>query len=234
MLRWLEVSIMILSALGSVRPLRQKAVAVCLLRAEEGPCRADIQRFYYNTLTQKCEHFSYGGCQGNANNFRTYLECHKTCFRIPKVPVMCRLPQESGPCRAMLWRYFFNMSSLQCEPFYYGGCHGNANRFLSLASCSDLCSPTKDVPVLCRDPLDKGTCSASIPRFYYNPKSQMCEQFLYSGCGGSSNNFVSRQSCMDVCVPAKAGHKKHLVQRKVRRMGHSKKQWKFRTPSEPF
>uniref|UniRef100_A0A3B3ZAN6 BPTI/Kunitz inhibitor domain-containing protein n=1 Tax=Periophthalmus magnuspinnatus TaxID=409849 RepID=A0A3B3ZAN6_9GOBI len=173
--------------------------AVCLLRAEEGPCRADIQRFYYNTLTQKCEHFSYGGCQGNANNFRTYLECHKTCFRIPSefcwrfsdshkwkqerdvlvhytvlchelskrslknscnthntlelmqytqhfrtcVPMMCRLPQESGPCRAMLWRYFFNMSSLQCEPFYYGGCHGNANRFLSLASCSDLCSPTK-------------------------------------------------------------------------------------------
>uniref|UniRef100_A0A3B3ZBP4 BPTI/Kunitz inhibitor domain-containing protein n=1 Tax=Periophthalmus magnuspinnatus TaxID=409849 RepID=A0A3B3ZBP4_9GOBI len=52
-----------------------------------------------------------------------------------------------------------------------------------------VCLLSADVPVLCRDPLDKGTCSASIPRFYYNPKSQMCEQFLYSGCGGSSNNF---------------------------------------------
>ncbi|XP_020788989.1 tissue factor pathway inhibitor 2 isoform X2 [Boleophthalmus pectinirostris] len=203
MQRWIQVSISVLCALGSVRPLRHKAVALCLLPAEEGPCRANIQRFYYNTQTQKCEHFYYGGCQGNANNFRTYQECHKTCFRIPRVPAPCRLPQEPGPCRSLLSRYFFNMSSLQCEPFYYGGCHGNANRFLHLTSCSDLCSPTRDVPVLCRDPLDKGTCSASIPRFYYDARSRSCLQFLYSGCGGSSNNFVSRDSCMDVCAPAK-------------------------------
>lgn len=56
------------------------------------------------------------------------------------------------------------------------------------------------VPVLCLDPLDKGRCSASITRYYYNAKSKMCEQFVYSGCGGSSNNFVSRQSCTDVCA----------------------------------
>lgn len=56
------------------------------------------------------------------------------------------------------------------------------------------------VPVLCLDPLDKGKCSASIPRYYYNTATKMCEEFVYSGCGGSSNNFVSRQSCTDVCV----------------------------------
>ena len=54
--------------------------------------------------------------------------------------------------------------------------------------------------MLCLDPLDKGGCAASILRYYYNSASRMCEQFIYSGCGGSSNNFISRQSCMDVCA----------------------------------
>ncbi|XP_028317193.1 tissue factor pathway inhibitor 2 isoform X2 [Gouania willdenowi] len=172
---------------------------VCLLQVDEGPCRADISRYFYNTITQKCEVFYYGGCLGNANNFRSYQECQKTCFRIPKVPQICRFPKEEGPCRALFPRYFFNMSTMQCEPFYYGGCQGNANRFQDLTSCNEYCSPHKTVPVLCLDPLDKGKCSASITRYYYNKANKMCDEFVYSGCGGSSNNFVSRQSCMDVC-----------------------------------
>lgn len=188
---------------------------VCLLPVEEGPCRADIERYYYNTVTQKCELFSYGGCLGNNNNFKTYQECQKTCFRIPKIPQICRFPKEEGPCRALLWRYFFNMTTLQCEPFYYGGCQGNSNRFQDLALCTDYCSPKKTVPVLCLDPMDKGKCSASIPRYYYNTVSKMCEEFIYSGCGGSSNNFVSWQSCMNVCSP---GVKKHTGPRKMPRM----------------
>ncbi|XP_019745258.1 kunitz-type serine protease inhibitor-like [Hippocampus comes] len=92
------------------------------------------------------------------------------------------------------------MPSVQCELFYYGGCQGNDNRFPDLTSCKEYCSPRKSVPVLCLDPLDKGKCSASIPRYYYNKTTKTCEEFTYSGCGGSSNNFVSRHSCMDVCV----------------------------------
>nr|XP_057903826.1 tissue factor pathway inhibitor 2 [Doryrhamphus excisus] len=188
---------------------------VCLLQVDEGPCRADIQRYYYNTITQKCEVFYYGGCQGNANNFKTYQECQKTCFRIPKIPQMCRFPMEEGPCRALFRRYFFNMTTMQCELFYYGGCNGNANRFSDLTSCTEYCSPQKTMPVLCLGPLDKGKCSASIPRYYYNTATKMCEEFMYSGCGGSSNNFVSRHSCMDVCVK---GGKKKTGQGKIRRL----------------
>ncbi|XP_054461404.1 tissue factor pathway inhibitor 2 isoform X1 [Anoplopoma fimbria] len=187
----------------------------CLLQVDQGPCRAEIERYYYNTITQKCELFMYGGCQGNANNFKSYEECQKSCFRIPKVPQICRFPKEVGPCRALFQNYFFNMTTMQCEPFHYGGCQGNSNRFQDLTACKEYCSPRKTVPVLCLDLLDKGKCSASIPRYYYNTASKMCEEFIYSGCGGSSNNFVSRRSCMDVCVTA---GRKHTIQSKGRRM----------------
>uniref|UniRef100_A0A8C6VZK9 Tissue factor pathway inhibitor 2 n=1 Tax=Nothobranchius furzeri TaxID=105023 RepID=A0A8C6VZK9_NOTFU len=178
--------------------LRSKGA--CLLQVDEGPCKGNIERFYYNTITQNCELFYYGGCLGNSNNFRSYPECQKTCFRIPKVPQICRFPKEEGHCRAILPRYFFNMTSMKCEPFFYGGCGGNSNRFQDLTSCMEYCSPQKTVPMLCLDPLDKGKCSASITRYYYNTATKSCQDFVYTGCGGSSNNFVSQQSCMDVCV----------------------------------
>lgn len=60
----------------------------CLLQVKAGTCNDDIQRYYYNTLTQKCEEFSYSGCGGNANNFKSILECKKTCFRIPSTFIL--------------------------------------------------------------------------------------------------------------------------------------------------
>lgn len=64
----------------------------CLLPADEGPCKAQKERYFYNTFTQKCEVFYYGGCQGNGNNFKSYLECQKSCFRIPSE--FCRVLDE--------------------------------------------------------------------------------------------------------------------------------------------
>lgn len=61
----------------------------------------------------------------------------------PEIPQICRFPQEVGPCRALLRKYFFNMTTMQCELFHYGGCQGNSNRFRDLASCEEYCSPRK-------------------------------------------------------------------------------------------
>ncbi|XP_008329541.1 tissue factor pathway inhibitor 2 [Cynoglossus semilaevis] len=205
------------SALYSVQALLPEAV--CLLQVDEGTCSGEIERYYYNTITQKCEVFYYSGCQGNANNFRSYQECQKTCFRIPKIPQICRFPKDEGPCRANLPRYFFNMTTMRCETFHYGGCYGNHNRFSDRTSCKEYCIPRKTVPVLCLDPLDKGKCSASITRYYYNKATKMCEEFTYSGCGGSSNNFVSKRNCMEVCVK---GEKKHTGQGMIRRLRRNK------------
>jgi hypothetical protein len=42
-------------------------------------CTAAFRRFYYNTITKKCELFIYGGCGGNSNNFDTKKECKAAC-----------------------------------------------------------------------------------------------------------------------------------------------------------
>ncbi|NP_001035185.1 tissue factor pathway inhibitor 2 precursor [Danio rerio] len=191
--------LLFISVLESAVGLTLQPKEVCLLQIEEGTCNDDIQRFYYNTISQQCEEFSYSGCGGNQNNFRSFVECQKTCFRIPKIPQICRFQKKEGPCRGLFSRYFFNMTSMQCEPFTYGGCQGNENNFRNPEECIEYCKPPKTIPVICLDNLDKGRCSASIPRYYYNSATKTCEEFMYTGCGGSNNNFISKQSCVDVC-----------------------------------
>ena len=51
----------------------------CLLPVDPGPCRASFPRYYYDIDKQDCLLFTYGGCQGNANNFMTYQDCLNAC-----------------------------------------------------------------------------------------------------------------------------------------------------------
>nr|A7X3V4.1 RecName: Full=Kunitz-type serine protease inhibitor kunitoxin-Tel1; Flags: Precursor [Telescopus dhara]ABU68487.1 Kunitoxin-Tel1 [Telescopus dhara] len=56
----------------------------CDLPADSGPCRARKRHFYYNSRSNQCEEFTYGGCRGNENNFETKDKCHYTCVAPPR------------------------------------------------------------------------------------------------------------------------------------------------------
>ncbi|CAG7728118.1 unnamed protein product [Allacma fusca] len=53
----------------------------CRLPVNSGICRAMIRRYYWNFQTNSCQMFTYGGCGGNRNNFRSSQECAQECGR---------------------------------------------------------------------------------------------------------------------------------------------------------
>ncbi|CBY07598.1 unnamed protein product [Oikopleura dioica] len=52
---------------------------------------------------------------------------------------VCDLPMDVGPCRAAMPVFYFNGATQQCEQFFYGGCQGNDNRFLTKEECESTC-----------------------------------------------------------------------------------------------
>lgn len=53
--------------------------AVCKLPADPGPCQAAIPRYFYSSSKGACEKLTYGGCDGNKNNFETLEGCDQQC-----------------------------------------------------------------------------------------------------------------------------------------------------------
>jgi hypothetical protein len=51
-----------------------------------GPCDGSFVRYYHDSQTGQCESFSYGGCDGNPNNFASRGECIATCKPVPDAP----------------------------------------------------------------------------------------------------------------------------------------------------
>ncbi|XP_046375932.2 BPTI/Kunitz domain-containing protein 2-like [Haliotis rufescens] len=68
---------------GFTRPTRRPVLVddTCSLPMVIGRCRAAFRRYFYNPASGQCEQFLYGGCGGNANNFKTLGECRRVCQR---------------------------------------------------------------------------------------------------------------------------------------------------------
>ncbi|KAK0164904.1 hypothetical protein PV328_003471 [Microctonus aethiopoides] len=59
-----------------------EAEEICNEPRVAGSCNMGLKRVYYNTSTNQCRFFNYGGCDGNRNNFQTVEECTKVCIDI--------------------------------------------------------------------------------------------------------------------------------------------------------
>ena len=65
--------------LVSMSEARQAKRNACLLPTVHGPCFGFMKRYAFNQDKNRCELFTYGGCRGNGNNFKTADECFETC-----------------------------------------------------------------------------------------------------------------------------------------------------------
>ncbi|XP_052387449.1 amyloid beta precursor like protein 2 isoform X4 [Carassius gibelio] len=82
---------------------------------------------------------------------------------LQELEAVCSLEAETGPCRASMPRWHFDMQQRKCVHFIYGGCAGNRNNFDSEEYCMAVCKrltvpptpqPTDDVDVYFETPAD--------------------------------------------------------------------------------
>nr|QSI84002.1 kunitz peptide [Calliophis bivirgatus] len=51
----------------------------CKLPSNIGSCSGNLQYFYFNRVSKRCDTFIYSGCGGNPNRFETMEECKRNC-----------------------------------------------------------------------------------------------------------------------------------------------------------
>ncbi|MEQ2164714.1 hypothetical protein GOODEAATRI_009603 [Goodea atripinnis] len=71
------------------------------------------------------------GCPNPPNHSKTFV------FTVERS--ICSLPRAAGSCSSWTARYHFDVITSKCVHFWYGGCHGNSNNFLTRAECQKAC-----------------------------------------------------------------------------------------------
>lgn len=107
----------------------------CGLLPSAGPCDNNMTRYWFDRARGECASFQWGGCDGVVP-FETRAECAQAgCARD-----RCRLVPDSGVCRALFVRYFWNQEFRRCDAFTWGGC-GGVVPFDTVEECeSELCA----------------------------------------------------------------------------------------------
>ncbi|XP_072254004.1 tissue factor pathway inhibitor a isoform X2 [Leuresthes tenuis] len=170
----------------------------CHLPEAPGPCRGLVTRYFFDSNSQQCKHFFYGGCFGNANNFRSMADCQAKCQN-PVKPTMApevhtQPANEASVVQSTVVTGELSVSEPQVQ---VNGSSQERNDF----SRSDMCL----------SPVERGTCHGAERRFAYNPETRRCQMFFYSGCGGNNNNFPYRKHCVHKCIKSKKGHIKGMI-----------------------
>ncbi|XP_063744593.1 tissue factor pathway inhibitor a isoform X1 [Eleginops maclovinus] len=170
----------------------------CHLPEAPGPCRGLVTRYFFDSNSQQCKHFFYGGCFGNANNFRSMADCQAKCQNPAE-------PTEAPAVHIMASR----RSAIVQPPRITGELTVVEPRVQANDTNGE---PNAVKPTdLCFTPVERGTCEGVEKRFAFNPKTKRCHAFHYSGCGGNENNFESRKDCIIKCIKRRKAHGSRMI-----------------------
>ncbi|XP_067300518.1 tissue factor pathway inhibitor a isoform X2 [Pseudorasbora parva] len=207
---------------------QQECEEMCLVKEEKspchledapGPCRGMVPRYFFDFKSKECKRFYYGGCLGNANNFKTITECHKRCLsgsnhmvehsplkpeeEETKLRTEPLVKHEDAPVEA-------SHSPLQ-KVSQAAAQEAEIETHLTRQHISSLQQSNFEFnpPEICMSPVDRGNCGGAISerRYVHNPKTRRCQAFRYSGCGGNKNNFVHKRHCIKMCMKGRDHHR---------------------------
>ncbi|XP_064644375.1 thrombin inhibitor hemalin-like [Lineus longissimus] len=181
------VALSICYAVGERKPY-------CGLVIASGPCKTFSQR--YAAVGGLCKRFTFSGCGGNLNNFRTLLECQEACGIFHPV---CDAAIEPGHCKhGKATHKRFGNKNGACEEFLYSGCGGNGNNFKTMKECRDACHFHNPV---CDEPIKPGPCKSGHHELYgFDTKADRCVKFIWGGCKNNHNIFSSKDDCEAACI----------------------------------
>jgi len=186
-----------------------------LFPPDSGPCEAAFPTWYFSIESERCEEFSYGGCDGNANKFKTKSDCEQFC---PRSGTQTSPPLVQDNHDEIL---LDNNNANCCDPLLEPGVLNNPISREGHRCCPDgkwgysigdgkrfgcggqiMTNPEGKICDICSLPSDSGSCKSNnkalVPRWYFNAKSQQCDEFTYGGCDGNANNFQTKSGCQQV------------------------------------
>ena len=111
----------------------------CELPLTIGDCRgrrAAFPRVYFDSSDGQCKDFIYGGCEGNANNFRNKEECEELCGGIFDTMLYVLL-NEISPFIIIAFIILLYVIAV-LEPSSLHGCRG-PNEIFEMKSCKSCC-----------------------------------------------------------------------------------------------
>ncbi|XP_064488425.1 kappaPI-stichotoxin-Shd2a-like isoform X2 [Ornithodoros turicata] len=80
-----------------------------------------------------------GYCADSPRLFDTLEDCKERCMNMSPRE-LCKLPHTRGKeCYQAIRMYYYNPRLRRCVQFYYGGCNGTPNRFVTIERCQKFC-----------------------------------------------------------------------------------------------
>ncbi|XP_048646902.1 kunitz-type protease inhibitor 2 isoform X1 [Marmota marmota marmota] len=146
----------------------------CRVAKVVGRCRASIPRWWYNVTEGSCQPFVYGGCEGNDNNYQSKEECLEKCAGVTENSIYDLDSSRNG-----------GASSVPSVP--------------RRQDSDDLSDDVFNYEEYCAAKAVTGPCRAAFLRWYYDAEKNSCDNFIYGGCRGNKNSYLSKEACMQRC-----------------------------------